>query len=165
MRDNTLKLWLLAVSATLLLPFNASAAGLGRLTVLSTLSQPLNAEVELLAVQKGETITGSRLHDVYRRRTRNTTTRRGQRVTSKNGPTASLSQSDHAAVGERAFIEISSKSILRPARTSDSTRREDPRVMARRRRNTTACSQIGPQSAREAIVGCGAPMRRSRMPL
>ena len=57
-RDNTLKLWLLAVSAMLLLPASAYAAGLGRLLVLSTLGHPLNAEVELLSVQKNETITG-----------------------------------------------------------------------------------------------------------
>ena len=42
--------WLIAVA--LLLPFAASAAGLGRLTVLSALGQPLNAEVELVSVQK-----------------------------------------------------------------------------------------------------------------
>jgi pilus assembly protein FimV len=57
-RDNTLKLLLLAASMTLVTPPSAHAAGLGRLTVLSTLGQPLNAEIELLAVQKGETITG-----------------------------------------------------------------------------------------------------------
>ena len=58
MRDNTLKLLLLAASMTLVTPPSAYAAGLGRLTILSTLGQPLNAEIELLAVQKGETITG-----------------------------------------------------------------------------------------------------------
>ena len=41
----------------LLLPCSASAAGLGRLIVHSALGQPLNAEVELISVQKGETIT------------------------------------------------------------------------------------------------------------
>jgi len=56
-RDNTLKLLLLAASMTLLTSILAHAAGLGRLTVLSTLGQPLLAEVELLSVQKGETIT------------------------------------------------------------------------------------------------------------
>src|SRR5688572_22131443 len=40
------------------MPLGAEAAGLGRLIVHSTLGQPLNAEVELLSVQKGETITG-----------------------------------------------------------------------------------------------------------
>ncbi|HYC45742.1 MAG TPA: FimV/HubP family polar landmark protein, partial [Burkholderiales bacterium] len=42
----------------LLMPLGADAAGLGRLTVISALGQPLNAEVELLSVQKNETITG-----------------------------------------------------------------------------------------------------------
>lgn len=41
----------------LLMPSSANAAGLGRLTLLSTLGQPLNAEIELTSVQKGETIT------------------------------------------------------------------------------------------------------------
>ena len=58
MRDNTLKLWALAATAMLLLPASAYAAGLGRLTVLSTLGHTLEAEVELLSVQKNETITG-----------------------------------------------------------------------------------------------------------
>jgi pilus assembly protein FimV len=56
-RDNTLKLLLLAACMMLLTSILAHAAGLGRLTVLSTLGQPLLAEVELLSVQKGETIT------------------------------------------------------------------------------------------------------------
>ena len=56
MRDRTLK-WLLAAAMGLLLPCSASAAGLGRLIVHSALGQPLNAEVELISVQKGETIT------------------------------------------------------------------------------------------------------------
>ena len=57
MRDNTLKPWLLAASiAALLVPCVADSAGLGRLAVLSALGQPLNAEIELLAVQKGESI-------------------------------------------------------------------------------------------------------------
>src|SRR5688500_13582419 len=42
---------------TLLTPSPIGAAGLGRLTVLSTLGQALNAEVELISVQKNETIT------------------------------------------------------------------------------------------------------------
>ena len=50
MRDFTLKKWLLAV--LLLTPWIASAAGLGRLTVLSTLGQPFNAEIDLVSVQK-----------------------------------------------------------------------------------------------------------------
>ena len=40
--------------ALLLLPSLALAAGLGKLTVLSGLGQPLKAEIELLALQKGE---------------------------------------------------------------------------------------------------------------
>ena len=43
---------------TLLTSIAAHAAGLGKLTVFSTLGQPLNAEVEILAPQKGESITG-----------------------------------------------------------------------------------------------------------
>lgn len=50
MRDFTLRKWLLAV--LLLTPWIASAAGLGRLTVLSTLGQPFNAEIDLVSVQK-----------------------------------------------------------------------------------------------------------------
>ena len=42
------------VLAFLLLPSLAIAAGLGKLTVFSGLGQPLKAEIELLAVQKGE---------------------------------------------------------------------------------------------------------------
>jgi pilus assembly protein FimV len=40
--------------ALLLLPSLAVAAGLGKLTVLSGLGQPLKAEIELIAMQKGE---------------------------------------------------------------------------------------------------------------
>jgi pilus assembly protein FimV len=55
--DNTFKPWLLAASiAALLTPCVADAAGLGRLAVLSALGQPLNAEIELLSVQKGESV-------------------------------------------------------------------------------------------------------------
>ena len=42
------------VLALLLLPSLSLAAGLGKLTVLSGLGQPLKAEIELLALQKGE---------------------------------------------------------------------------------------------------------------
>ncbi len=42
------------VLAFLLLPSLAVAAGLGKLTVLSGLGQPLKAEIELVSVQKGE---------------------------------------------------------------------------------------------------------------
>ena len=40
----------------LLMPCGVNAAGLGALKVLSPLGQPLNAEIELVSVQKGETI-------------------------------------------------------------------------------------------------------------
>ena len=46
----TLNRWLIALA--LLLPSAAGAAGMGRLTVLSALGQPFNAEVELVSVQK-----------------------------------------------------------------------------------------------------------------
>ncbi|HET7158900.1 MAG TPA: FimV/HubP family polar landmark protein, partial [Burkholderiales bacterium] len=39
------------------MPCAANAAGLGRLTILSGLGQPLNAEIELVSPQKGETLT------------------------------------------------------------------------------------------------------------
>ena len=52
MRDVIVKTWLVALMA--LVPCIANAAGLGRLTVLSALGQPLNAEVELLSVAKDE---------------------------------------------------------------------------------------------------------------
>jgi pilus assembly protein FimV len=55
--DRNLKLWLVTAALAMASPFGTSAAGLGKLTVHSTLGQPLNAEVELLSVQKGETIT------------------------------------------------------------------------------------------------------------
>ena len=57
MGDKPFKPLLVAAFLTLMTPLGGHAAGLGRLTVFSTLGQPLNAEVELLAVQKGETIT------------------------------------------------------------------------------------------------------------
>ncbi len=57
MRDRICRLWRLAVVLALLVPCAAHAAGLGRLAVLSALGQPLDAEIELLSVQKGETIT------------------------------------------------------------------------------------------------------------
>src|SRR3712207_9050459 len=57
--EYNLKRWLLAAClSALALPIVATAAGLGRLTVLSSLGQPLNAEVELVSAQKGETLTG-----------------------------------------------------------------------------------------------------------
>ncbi len=57
MRDRPLKLWLVSAAMAILLPCGAHAAGLGRLTVQSGLGQVLNAEIELLAVKRGETIT------------------------------------------------------------------------------------------------------------
>src|SRR5690242_15821425 len=44
----------LAVATLLLVPLLAAAAGLGKLTVTSSLGQPLRAEIELLALQSGE---------------------------------------------------------------------------------------------------------------
>src|SRR4051812_3068722 len=48
--------WLLAVFL-LLTPWIAYAAGLGKLTILSSLGQPLLAEVDLVSVQKDEMAT------------------------------------------------------------------------------------------------------------
>ncbi|MGW8183565.1 MAG: type IV pilus assembly protein FimV, partial [Burkholderiales bacterium] len=45
---------ILAVLLVALAPGLASAAGLGRLTVLSALGHPLNAEIELVSVSKAE---------------------------------------------------------------------------------------------------------------
>lgn len=56
MRTYTLNKWL-AVTLLLLMPGMVDAAGLGRLSVLSSLGQPLHAEIELLAVQKEELAT------------------------------------------------------------------------------------------------------------
>jgi len=50
------KTWLWA-GIILLYPWVAYAAGLGKLTVLSTLGQPLSAEVDLVSVQKDELST------------------------------------------------------------------------------------------------------------
>ena len=57
MRARSLKLWLVAASMAILMPCGVNAAGLGQLTVRSGLGQPLNAEIELVAVKRGETIT------------------------------------------------------------------------------------------------------------
>jgi pilus assembly protein FimV len=46
--------FLLLMTVGLLLPSLACAAGLGKLTVLSALGQPLNAEIEIVALQAGE---------------------------------------------------------------------------------------------------------------
>ncbi len=57
MRNNTVAGWLLAVSLALLIPGGVDATGLGRLTLLSTLGQPLHAEIDLTSVQQGASIT------------------------------------------------------------------------------------------------------------
>jgi pilus assembly protein FimV len=46
-----------ALAGLLLLPLGVLAAGLGKLTVLSGLGQPLRAEIEVVAVQRGEADT------------------------------------------------------------------------------------------------------------
>src|SRR6185503_9695900 len=56
-RPEKIKAWLLAVATVLLMPFGADAAGLGRLNVQSYLGQPLSAEIDLVSIQKNETIT------------------------------------------------------------------------------------------------------------
>ncbi len=59
----------LAAIAGLALPSLAMAAGLGKLSVLSTLGQPLRAEIEVVSLQKGEGDSlGARLApaDVFR---------------------------------------------------------------------------------------------------
>ena len=56
MRKIPYKTWLWA-GIFLLYPWVAHAAGLGRLTVLSALGQPLSAEIELVSVQKDELAT------------------------------------------------------------------------------------------------------------
>ncbi len=43
-----------AIALWLAMPLVAQAAGLGKLTVLSPLGQPLNAEIEIVALQPGE---------------------------------------------------------------------------------------------------------------
>jgi len=52
-RKSPYKTWLLAV-VLLLTPWAAQAVGLGQLTILSALGQPLSAEVELISVRKDE---------------------------------------------------------------------------------------------------------------
>src|SRR5258706_1139737 len=44
----------LAVATLLFVPLLASAAGLGRLTVSSSIGQPLRAEIEIVSLQSGE---------------------------------------------------------------------------------------------------------------
>jgi len=55
-RKTPYKTWLLA-GVFLLMPWVVHAAGLGKLTILSALGQPLSAEVDLLSVQTGELAT------------------------------------------------------------------------------------------------------------
>lgn len=52
MRDSILKRWMLALP--LLLPLAVNAAGMGNVNVLSSLGQPLRAEIELLSVSKAD---------------------------------------------------------------------------------------------------------------
>ncbi len=56
MREFPYKTWLLA-GVFLLMPWVAQAAGLGKLTILSALGQPLSAEIDLMSVQKDELST------------------------------------------------------------------------------------------------------------
>ena len=56
MHEFPYKTWLCA-AVFLLVPWVAQAAGLGKLTVLSALGQPLAAEIELVSVQKDELST------------------------------------------------------------------------------------------------------------
>jgi pilus assembly protein FimV len=54
---NALLRGVLAALLALLVPWAAHAAGLGRLNVLSSLGQPLRAEIELISVQPGDVAT------------------------------------------------------------------------------------------------------------
>src|SRR5262245_62994649 len=49
------------VMAALALPFVAQAAGLGKLTLISALGQPLNAEIEIVSLQPGEEDLSARI--------------------------------------------------------------------------------------------------------
>jgi pilus assembly protein FimV len=53
-RNPTITKRLLALAGLLILPLGATAAGLGKLTVLSGLGQPLRAEIEVVSLQRGE---------------------------------------------------------------------------------------------------------------
>jgi len=55
-REFPYKTWILA-GVFLLMPWVAHAAGLGKLTILSALGQPLSAEIDLVSVQKDELST------------------------------------------------------------------------------------------------------------
>lgn len=50
----TITIAILAAACALATPLAVQAAGLGRLTVFSSLGQPLNAEVEIVSLQPGE---------------------------------------------------------------------------------------------------------------
>ena len=68
MRDTNVKTWLVALLVALL-PCVAGAAGLGRITVLTAIGQPLIAEIELVAVTPQELSSLSArlaLPDTYR---------------------------------------------------------------------------------------------------
>jgi pilus assembly protein FimV len=56
-RTHRLKTRLAVMTLALLSAFGADAAGLGRLNIQSALGQVLNAEIELVAVKRGETVT------------------------------------------------------------------------------------------------------------
>ena len=56
-RTSIIKTTRVALAGLLLLPLGAMAAGLGKLTVLSGLGQPLRAEIEVVAVQRTEAET------------------------------------------------------------------------------------------------------------
>src|SRR3970282_35079 len=67
-RDTHVKTWLIALLIALL-PCVAGAAGLGRITVLTAIGQPLIAEIELVAVSPQELSSLSArlaLPDAYR---------------------------------------------------------------------------------------------------
>src|SRR5262249_56118239 len=52
--NRTITTRLLALAALALLPLGTMGAGLGRLAVVSGLGQPLRAEIEIVALQRGE---------------------------------------------------------------------------------------------------------------
>jgi pilus assembly protein FimV len=56
-RTSIIKTTRIALAGLLLLPLGTMAAGLGKLTVLSGLGQPLRAEIEVVAVQRAEAET------------------------------------------------------------------------------------------------------------
>ncbi len=53
MREFNVKAWVIALLIALM-PCVANAVGLGRLTMLSALGDPLNAEIDLVSVTKEE---------------------------------------------------------------------------------------------------------------